>query len=85
MLAHNLSRELQMKAWTSERRTTPKRQALWQFLELGTLRQRLIHRAGPLLRPQGHLTLRMSANPVIKEEVIAYMQAFAPDSVRAAA
>ena len=85
MLAHNLSRELQMSTWASERPTTPKRQALWPFLELGTLRQRLIHRAGLLIRPQGHLTLRMSANPVIKEEVIAYMEAFAPDSVRTAA
>ncbi len=78
MLAHNLARELQMSTWKAERKTTPKRQTLWQFLELGTIRQRLIHRAGLLFRPQGRLTLRMSANEVVKAEILTYLEAFDP-------
>lgn len=85
MLAHNLARELQMCTWTAERGTTPKRQTLWQFLELGTIRQRLIHRAGMLLRPQGRLTLRMKANKTVKAEILSYLEAFDPAVVHDAA
>jgi len=85
MLAHNLARELQMRTGGAVRGTTSKRQALWQFLELGTLRQRLIHRAGMLLRPQGRLTLRMSTNEAIKTEILSYLEALAPAVVHDAA
>lgn len=85
MLAHNLARELQMSARMAERRTTPKRETLWRFLELGTIRQRLIHRAGMLLRPQGRLTLRMSANEAVQSEMTAFLEALAPQLVHHAA
>jgi hypothetical protein len=51
ILAHNLTRELQMKVAPRQRRTTPKRAALWRFSELETLRRTVIQRAGRKMRP----------------------------------
>lgn len=64
MLAHNLGRELQMRAAPRENRRLLKhnRPTLWKFFELGTLRQRLLHRAGRLDRPQGRDLLTMGEN-----------------------
>jgi hypothetical protein len=75
MLAHNLSREMQMVANNQQRRTTEKRAPLWQFTQLGTLRRKLIQRAGRLTRPQRNLTLTMSANPAVKSELLHYLNA----------
>lgn len=75
MLAHNLSRELQMVAEPTQRGTMAKRPARWQFLSLGTIRQRLLHRAGRLLRPQGELTLELNANPAVQAELTRYLDA----------
>jgi hypothetical protein len=75
MLAHNLSRELQMAAEPAPRTTTSKRAALWRFMSLGTLRQRLLHRAGKLSRPGGELTLTMNANAAIQAELDRYLTA----------
>ena len=73
LLVHNLSRELQMRAAPATRGTDPKRPARWAFLSLGTLRQRLVCRVGRLLRPQGRLTLRMSADDSVAAEINQYM------------
>ncbi len=73
MLAHNLNREMQMIAGTPSRHTTEKRAPLWEFTRLGTLRRRLIQRAGRLTRPQGKLTLTMSANPAVRSELLHYL------------
>jgi hypothetical protein len=62
LLAHNLTRELQMRTSAPLRRTTPGRAALWAFERLDTLRLTLLHRAGRLTRPQGVLTLTLNAN-----------------------
>jgi hypothetical protein len=64
MLANNLSRELQMRVEppSPSRRLVRTRPALWPFHELGTLRQRLLHRAGRLVRPQGQDVLSLGAN-----------------------
>lgn len=78
MLAHNLSRELQMAAQPPRRRSTPKRSSLFQFLSLGTLRQRLFHRAGKLSRPAGELTLTINANDAIEAEIHRYLGALSP-------
>ena len=51
-----------------------KRVLLWQFEQLGTLRRKLIQRAGWLTKPQGKLTLTMSANPTVKSELLQYLQ-----------
>jgi hypothetical protein len=73
VLAHNLNREMQMLCYEQERGTTEKRAPLWCFEQLGTLRRKLIQRAGLLTRPQGNLTLTMSANPDVKLELLHYL------------
>ena len=73
MLAHNLNREMQMLVHTPERNTTERRAPLWRFTQLDTFRRKLIQRAGRLTRPQGTLTLTMSANPTVKSELLHYL------------
>ena len=75
LLAHNLGRELQMIVHPPSRTTLEKRPALWNFARLDTLRRRLIQRAGRLIRPQGQLTLSMSANQAVQEELLHYLVA----------
>jgi hypothetical protein len=75
MLAHNLSRELQMATTPPERPTSPTRAARWLFLSLGTIRERFLHRAGKLSRPQGELTLTMNANEQVEVELRGYLNA----------
>jgi hypothetical protein len=74
MLAHNLTRELQIACKSRTRSISVKRPALWQFSSLGTIRQHLIHKAGTLTRPQGKLTLTMNANDRVQKEVEFYLQ-----------
>jgi hypothetical protein len=62
VLAHNLSRELQMHLEPRRERNTFKRACLWVFETLGTFRKRLVQRAGRLTRPNGQLTLTVSGN-----------------------
>jgi len=78
VLAHNLNRELRIHCYEQERNTTEKRAPLWQFEQLGTLRRKLIQRAGRLTRPQGKLTLTMSANPTVKSELLHILNVFKP-------
>jgi hypothetical protein len=73
VMAHNLSRELQMITQPPVRSTQDKRPALWPFEQLNTLRQRIIQRAGRLIRPQGRLTLSMSANTAVQSELLHYL------------
>jgi hypothetical protein len=75
LLAHNLTRELQMLSNPPERATTPKRAALWAFEQLDTLRRNLIQRAGRLVRPNGNLVLSMNYNPAVEEEMLHYLDA----------
>lgn len=70
MFAHNLTRELQMQATPARRRAEPKRPTQFDFLELGTIRQQLLHLAGELTRPQGQLTLNVNDNPVVRTELL---------------
>ncbi len=72
VLAHNLNRDLQMIAHEPSRDTTPQRSPLWRFERLETVRLKLINRAGRLNQPQGRLTLTMSTNPAVKEELLHY-------------
>jgi len=73
VLAHNLNRELQMQVSEPQRKTTAKRATLWAFEKLATLRQRLVQRAGRLTRPQGVLTLTVSANPAVREDLLRHL------------
>lgn len=72
VLAHNLNRDLQMTSHEPSRGTTLQRSPLWQFERLETLRLKLINRAGRLNQPQGRLTLTMSTNPAVQEELLHY-------------
>ena len=76
VLAHNLNREMQMRCYAKERNTTEKRAPLWQFEQLGTLRRKLIQRAGRLTKPHGRLTLTMCVNPSVKSELLHYLDIF---------
>ena len=73
MMAHNLSREIQMLAAPSAPRALSKRPASWTFEKLDTLRHRIIQRAGRLIRPQGELTLTMSANPAVRKDLVHFL------------
>ena len=76
ILAHNLTRELQMVARFRDRGTTEKRSTLWAFDELKTLRHLVIQRAGRLTAPKGKLTLTMSANEAVQKDFLAFIEAF---------
>ena len=73
LFAHNLTRELQMEAAAREHRTTPKRRPLWSFETLGTLRRRVLLRAGRLIRPAGRLTLVISGTPAVRGALQKYL------------
>ena len=75
MMAHNLSREIQIRTKKPQLRAQPKRPALWTFQKLDTLRHRIIQRAGRITRPQGKLTLTMSTNPAVREDLLHFMDA----------
>jgi hypothetical protein len=73
MMAHNLSRELQMLASPAVPRALPKRPSAWAFERLDTLRHRIIQRAGRLTKPQGELTLTMSANQAVRQDLLLFL------------
>ncbi len=75
MMAHNLGRELQMRATDRDRGTLAKRPAAWVFQTLATMRHRFIQRAGRLTVPQGELTLTLSPNPVVQEDLLHFLDA----------
>ncbi|NJO21273.1 MAG: IS1380 family transposase [Spirulinaceae cyanobacterium RM2_2_10] len=70
ILAHNLNREMQMQTRPKLRATGPKRPPLWSFERLRTFRRIFLQRAGRLTRPQGQLTLTLSANEAVKEQIL---------------
>jgi hypothetical protein len=73
MLAHNLSREIQMLVAPPAVRALPKRPTAWTFERLDTLRHRIIQRAGRLTRPNGELTLTMSANQSVRKDLLYFL------------
>ena len=75
VLAHNLTRELQMISSPPERATQEKRPTLWKFKALGTLRREIIQRAGRIIQPQGKLVLSMAKNDAVKDEMLHYLDA----------
>lgn len=70
LFAHNLVRELQMATAPPDRSTTPQRSPLWVFEKLETFRRTLIQRAGRLTRPQGILTLTVSAAQAVQDRLL---------------
>jgi hypothetical protein len=74
MMAHNLSREIQiLAARGTASRALPKRPTVWTFERLDTLRHRIIQRAGRFTRPQGELTLTMSANHSVRRDLLRFL------------
>ncbi len=71
--AHNLTRELQMVVNSPQRKTVAKRTSLWPFERLNNFRQRIIQRAGRLIRPNGKIILSMNANKAIENELLHYL------------
>ncbi len=79
LLAHNLSRELQMQTTPRSRvRNTLKRAALWTFEHIQTFRQRIVQRAGRLTRPAGVLTLTCSGNERAARELTDIVHELSP-------
>jgi len=77
VLAHNLARELQLAANpTPARGTTEKRTPLWIFEQVKTIRHNLIQRAGRLTTPKGKLTLVLSPNKTVKQDIMHFLDAF---------
>jgi hypothetical protein len=70
LFAYNLTRELQMQTAAPVRGTTAQRTCLWVFEKVDTFRKTLLHRAGRLSRPQGLLTLTLSANTWVKTRLL---------------
>jgi hypothetical protein len=75
ILAHNLGRELQMDATEPQRGTTEKRSPLWIFEGLDIMRRKFLQRAGRLTRPNGVVTLTMSANRAVERILQGYLAA----------
>jgi hypothetical protein len=73
MMAHNLSREIQMLASPRASRSLPKRPTQWAFEKLDSIRHRIIQRAGRLTRPAGELTLTMSANRAVQQDLLYFL------------
>lgn len=76
IMAHNLTRELQMAARPKEKGTTEKRAPLWRFDELNTLRHLIIQRAGKLTTPKGELTLTLNGNETVQRDLFTFLDAF---------
>jgi hypothetical protein len=74
VLTHNILRELHMLVHARNRGTTEKRAALWEFTEPNTLRRSLLQRAGRITHPAGALTLTLSANPVVRNRILHYLE-----------
>jgi len=73
VLAHNLSSELQMKKMVKQLATTTKQTQLWAFERLDTLRRKLIQRDGRLTHSPDKLTLTLSANTRLENELLHYL------------
>lgn len=77
VLAHNLSKELQMSATSPIRGQRFKRPAMWGFKKLHTLRRDILRRAGRVTRPGGELTIVMNDNRAVRRELKRYLVALA--------
>ena len=78
LFAHNLVRELQMRAAAPSRGTTDNRAALWVFEQVNTVRKTLLQRAGRLTRPNGRLTLTISGGSTVKEKLLGMLDRLRP-------
>ncbi len=75
VLAHNLTREVQMRTEPKSRGTTERRSPLWHFEELATLRHHVLQRAGRFTWPKGRLTLTVTGSPAVQEDLLRFLNA----------
>ena len=75
ILAHNLTRELQMRTWDRLRTSNEKRSPLWIFEKIQTLRNAFICKAGRFTQPAGKPTLTLNANPLVEQYMRNYLAA----------
>ena len=75
ILAHNLTRELQMRTESKTRGTTERRNPAWHFEQLATLRHHILQRAGRFTCPQGKLTLTITDNPALRRDLMHFLDA----------
>jgi len=57
------------------RNTTEKRNSLWVFKKINTIRQNVIRCAGRITRPQGKLKLTMNKNDAVEKELLHFLDA----------
>jgi hypothetical protein len=76
ILAHNLTRELQMRTEPKTRGTTERRNPVRHFEELATLRHHILQRAGRFTRPKGKLTLTITDNPALPKDLLHFIDAY---------
>jgi Transposase DDE domain group 1 len=70
LLAHTLTREMQMQAETPRHdKNTPTRAALWLLERVATVRKRIIQRAARITRPAGRLVLTLATNSVVEDHI----------------
>ena len=77
LFAFNLIRDLQMETASPVRRTNSKRNTLWIFEQVETIRKTILQRAGRLSRPEGKLTLTFCAGKMLKQRVLHILEALA--------
>lgn len=77
VFAFNLIRELQMQLEPPQRKTNPKRAALWTFEQVETFRRTTLQRAGRLSTPSGKLVLTFCAGKNLKHRVLQIFKALA--------
>jgi hypothetical protein len=70
ILAHILTRGLQIQLTARARGTIAKRDALWCFREIKILRRTLIQRTGSITRPAGKVILSMNVNEKLENELL---------------
>jgi Transposase DDE domain group 1 len=75
IFAHNLTRELQMRTQSKTRGTTERRNPVWHFEQLATLRHHILQRAGRFTRPKGKLTLTITDNPALRRDLLHFLDA----------
>jgi len=76
ILAHNLTRELQMRTEPKTRGTTERRNPLWHLEQMATLRHHPLQQAGRFTWPKGKLTLTITDNPALRRDLLHYLDAF---------
>ena len=67
VLAFNLVRSFQAVTTAERRGPTRKRRSVYRFESIHTLRYLYLHRAGVLVRPDGHPTLDVGCSPAVAQ------------------